>query len=82
MLNFAAKKQAVSLSMFKKLLEKLKDNMTTINNQTLKDTESQKEANRMPGVGSAGTETGNSHQQSTEMQDGKREDCESKELHT
>ena len=56
--------------------------MTIINNQTLKDTEPQKEVNRMPGVGSAGTETGNSHQQSTEMQDGKREDCESKELHT
>lgn len=33
--------------------------------------ESQKEVNRMPGVGSAWTETGNSYQQSTEMQDGK-----------
>lgn len=68
--------------MFKKLLKKLKDNMTIINNQILKDTEPQREANRVPGVGSAGTETGNSHQQSTEMQDGKREDCESKELLT
>lgn len=72
MLNFAVKKQSSFSKYVQKTIRKIKkQHDRNQQSETSKDTESQKEVNRMPGVGSAGTETRNSHQQSTEMQDGK-----------
>lgn len=72
MLNFAVKKQSSFSKYVQKTIREMKgQHDSNQQSKTLKDMESQKEVNRMPGVGSAGTETGNSHQPSTEMQDGK-----------